>query len=654
MKRLGWGILACIVSIVYSVPASALETIPTIPNKIAGPLLIAGYSFSGSNLRYVQLFNNSSNLVSLDGWQVTATTKTAPIATTTYMTLSGLLEPGKHVIAALPGIVDRPSFTLPSLPGNAAPLAGTVSLVPPLSLGYNDESVSVPTITSTTVKELDGSNINYYAKREVSATTGNYLSGFSFTLPTEKLKNDQLYVTPQAPLFQIVEVYPDAKTCSPFETSTLCGDYVKLFNASSSTIDLAMYRLRTGTYGQGASSSNMRVMGGVIASGHYVSMPISLSSSGSWVWLEDVYGTIRFDQTAVEYPSSSGHSAEAWSYDEAIAGWRWTTLPSPSNSPNTFPVTPPVNQCSGVRLSEIAANVATDDQFIELYNPTASDIDLTGCVLQTNRSSTAVYTFGKTQLASGSYVAVHIKDTSLTLTKTTSGTVFVLSSDLFIEVDAAEYADLSESSSWINLDGVWLQSYIVTPNAENRYQQYPACGDGYYRNNETGYCNKFAAGESTVADCGLGKYRSPDTNRCRSLEALATALTPCDSGQYRNPETNRCRSLVSTASTLVPCAANQERNPETNRCRAIGSSSDLKPCAENQERNPDTNRCRNKTSNPTADFPVEAVAESGQATLGWWAFGGVGTLAAGYAGWEWRREVSSWIRKVLPFGIGRS
>ena len=142
--------------------------------------------------------------------------------------------------------------------------------------------------------------------------------------------------------------------------------------------------------------------------------------------------------------------------------------------------------------------------------------------------------------------------------------------------------------------------------------------------------------------------------RSRSLEALAVALTPCGGGQYRSPDTNRCRTLASTASILVPCAQNQERNLETNRCRNIASSNELKPCAANQERNPDTNRCRNKTSSISTDFPVEAVAQSGEATLGWWAFGGVGTLAAGYAGWEWRREVLVWIRKVLPFGTGRS
>ncbi|MBC7512333.1 hypothetical protein H7142_01575 [Candidatus Saccharibacteria bacterium] len=85
----------------------------------------------------------------------------------------------------------------------------------------------------------------------------------------------------------------------------------------------------------------------------------------------------------------------------------------------------------------------------------------------------------------------------------------------------------------------------------------------------------------------------------------------------------------------------------------LGSATELQPCAQNQERNPDTNRCRTKTSEIAADFPVEVVAQSGEATLGWWAFGEEGMLATGYAGWEWRREVSSWIKKLLPFGITR-
>ncbi|MBC7512331.1 hypothetical protein H7142_01565 [Candidatus Saccharibacteria bacterium] len=302
MKRLGWVVLTFIFCIFSSVPSSALETTPTTPNKVTGPLLITGYSFSGTALRYVQIYNNTSTLVMIDGWQIVSTSKTNPTVTSNYITLSGQLEPGKHVFAAIPNLVDRISFELPILQTSGLSLVGSVSLIAPVASTYNDEVATVPTISSSTTKETSGSNVSYYLKRDISATTGNYVSGFTFTLPGDKLKNDQLYQSPQQPMLQVAQIYPDAITCSPFDTSQLCADFVKLHNASTSVIDLSLYRLRTGTYGQAASSSNTRTMTGIVQPNEYVSFPLALSSSGNWVWLEDSYGTTRYEQTAIEYP----------------------------------------------------------------------------------------------------------------------------------------------------------------------------------------------------------------------------------------------------------------------------------------------------------------------------------------------------------------
>ena len=356
--------------------------------------------------------------------------------------------------------------------------------------------------------------------------------------------------------------------------------------------------------------------------------------------------------SAVEYPSSAGHANEAWAYDPMVSDWRWTNIPIPTSAPSMFPAPPTVNDCDGLRITEIAANVDSEKQFVELYNSDDTEVDVSGCVIMTNRSS-AAHVVQNTILEAYARMTVYIGGTDLTLTKTTSGAVYILSSDLTTEVNQVTYSDLKEGTSWAEIDGVWLQTYAVTPGTANLAQAFAACDEGYIRNQTTGICIKNSVQADAMLDCGLGKYRSPDTNRCRSLEALATALTPCDAGQYRNPETNRCRSLLSTASSLTPCAVGQVRNPDTNRCRAVTSDESLKPCDVNQERNPDTNRCRNKAGAVSADFAVDTIAQSGEATLGWWAFGGVGTLAAGYAGWEWRREVTGWIRRRLPFGIGR-
>lgn len=157
--------------------------------------------------------------------------------------------------------------------------------------------------------------------------------------------------------------------------------------------------------------------------------------------------------------------------------------------------------------------------------------------------------------------------------------------------------------------------------------------------------------ESSLTPCRDDQYRNPETNRCKLIASTASSLKPCAANQVRNSETNRCRTISSgsSASSLKPCAANQYRNPETNRCRLIASTaSSLKPCAQNQERNPATNRCRAVLSAvvPNADFPVEENPTSSDQSLGWIAFAGVGILALGYAGWEWRYEIAGISRKL--------
>lgn len=654
MKWRGLGVFAFILSVLIGYPAAAvIDTIPTSPSLTTGPLVITGYSFSGPSLRYIQIYNNSSGLVRLEGWQISSVTKSTPANTTVYMSLEGALAPGNHIVAAIPEIVDESSFTLPDVQPVNAPLVGNVLLQPPVGSGFNEEMVTVPTITSGTVKEVVEGATNYYLKRDISASTGKYLSGFTFTTSPSQLANDGLYVYPASARLQITEIYPDSPVCSPLSREALCNDYVKIYNAAASDIDLSWFRVRTGAYGQSATSSTTQPLIGVLSSKAYAIVPLTLSSSGNWVWIEDIYGIVQYEETLVQYPNSSEHDEQAWAYNELTGEWQWTTTPVPLNAPSSFPELEKINDCPGIKLSELAANVATEDQFIEVQNKSDESVDISGCILQTNRSSSARYTFPSRLLAPSDYITIYIKETDLTLTKTTSGTVYLLSSDGKTELDVSEYSNLGVDTAWAKVDDQWVQTFTPTPSQSNFFLQFPPCETGYERNIQSGYCNKILPSSDPTADCGAGKYRSPDTNRCRSLDALAAALTPCDSGQYRNPETNRCRSLASTSSFLTPCEEGQERNPVTNRCRSSDSNS-LQPCAANQERNPTTNRCRVSSSKSTADFPVESVAKAGQATLGWWAFGGVGTIAVGYAGWEWRREVGAVIRKISHVGIGRS
>ncbi len=301
------------------------------------------------------------------------------------------------------------------------------------------------------------------------------------------------------------------------------------------------------------------------------------------------------------------------------------------------PVTAAVNLCNGVVISEIGAN--RDDQFIEIYNLTDNVVDITGCQVQTNRSTTKSYVFGSETIGPGAYRVVMIKDTSLTLTKTTTGVVYLLSSDGKIETDSQAYSTLSSGTSWARFGDEWRQTYSSSPGGANINQAYLPCDDGYVRNEATGRCNKIAVAIA-LGDCGEGKYRSEETGRCRSIPA-ESVLTACKLGQYRSEETNRCRNLV-TASALKPCKDGQYRSEETNRCRNIATASaNLKPCKENQYRSEETNRCRNLPAKtvPAAAYAVESVKDGAKVFAGWWALGGVMMAAVAYAIWEWRSEI---------------
>lgn len=652
MKRAWWGLLASLVLVTCGVSAGAIDTTPSsgVTTKVSGPLIITGYSFSGPAPQYLQAFNLSNGVVDLDGWRVSAETATGQQV---IATLSGLIAPGKYLTVARGSVLPTATFQLvgPDVPND--PVLVSVSLVPPPTTRFLNE-VASPSVTVSTVR-VAGTPPTYYFSRNLSTATGNYLSSFTAFVPPSDftVTSDPLYEVPLYPEVTIVEVYADAVTCSPFETQAVCSDYVKLFNGSDRSVDLGRYRLRSGSFGQASTSSNTVMPGGLLGSGHYAAVPISLSASGSWLWLEDTYGVASYPQSLVSYPSSAGHDRAAWSFDQQNGTWRWTSYPTPSDSANDFGPITPINPCQGLVVSEIAAHVDDEDQFIEVRNATNAPLDSTGCRIQTNRSSTKFHVLNGV-LDAGAYSVTYVKDSGLTLTKTTSGTVYLLSSDGATEVSEATYQALAEATSWADIAGQWLQTYAQTPGSINVWQQFAACPGGYERNVESGFCNKVSSVAAAPLACEEGKFRSPETNRCRAIDTSAVAAA-CATGQFRNPDTNRCKNLASTASLLTPCNVGQERNPETNRCRSVqASTSGQKPCATNQERNPDTNRCRLKAAAVAADFPIEAVAQSGQATIGWWAFGGVGTLAIGYAGWEWRQEFLAILRKIGSFGIGRS
>ena len=301
-----------------------------------------------------------------------------------------------------------------------------------------------------------------------------------------------------------------------------------------------------------------------------------------------------------------------------------------------------LNKCEGLKLSEIASNV--DEQFIEIINSGEKTVITTGCKLMVGDSGVRE-NIGDIELNPGEFLTIKIKSTKLKLPKT-KGKVYLLD-EAGSQIDSAEYEKLAKSSSWSLIDDEWMQTFMITKNSENIFKEYLDCQNGYERNT-LGRCVKIAI-PSVESPCPAGQYRHPETRRCRKNEAAKT-ITPCKDGYYRSEETGRCRSIASAAAkTLKPCPEGQFRNSATGRCKKIASTDDIaKECPEGFERNPQTKRCRKiKSANmPTVGSAAAEVKQVAGATWGWWVFGGVSLLAVGYGIWQWRWEISQFVRKI--------
>jgi len=300
------------------------------------------------------------------------------------------------------------------------------------------------------------------------------------------------------------------------------------------------------------------------------------------------------------------------------------------------------NKCEGLKLSEIASNV--DEQFIEIVNSGEKTVITTGCKLTVG--DVGVHeNIGGIELNPGEFLTIKIKNTKLKLPKT-KGKVYLLD-EASSEIDVAEYSSMPKGASWGLVDDEWIKTFAITEGAANIFKEYLDCQNGYERN-ALGRCVKIAISPVEVS-CPAGQYRHSETRRCRKIEAAKT-IAPCRDGYYRSEETGGCRSIASVAAkTLKPCPEGQFRNSSTGRCKKIASTDDMaKECSEGFERNPQTKRCRKikSASMPTVGSAAAEVKQIAGATWGWWVFGGVSLLAVGYGVWQWRWEISQFVRKI--------
>lgn len=385
----------------------------------------------------------------------------------------------------------------------------------------------------------------------------------------------------------------------------------------------------------------------------------SVTESGSVVSIELLPPVDLFAKVSTSLPANY-NDTRMQRYTSPTTG-NYTTTATFSSVADTLPLfgdglyVPPIN--TDVRVAEILPNSKNcspmDDDlacgdYIKLFNPTDQAIELNNLRLRNGyrgQSSGTTNTVSlEGVLPAGEYATIAVRDDSETITVTnTGGYVWVEDAQGLVvyEPTVVEYpdssADKSKGQSWaFDTAGSAWKWGIPSPYGANYFAETTAAIS--------------VSTLSSLMPCRDDQYRSEETNRCRNLTPTSTQAL-CKEGQYRNEETGRCRNVSVTAG-LALCRDDQYRSEETNRCRnVVTASSVVKPCKDDQYRSEETNRCRNvvATSVPEAAFAVETIADTGEVFLGWWALGGVGLLALGYAGWEWRSEFMYGVRKLGSF-----
>lgn len=492
---------------------------------------------------------------------------------------------------------------------------------------------------------------------------------------------------------------PTPKTTSPllvteFRTSNQQIHYIQLYNNGSEAVYLPHWQL-VNRYGDSSGEYRYDLPNGYLPPGRYLVLSADAAIAGEQIeplsaieefestdsfWLVSTNGVFADEPVPIatsepgkryhRYTSTAGNYTATRTFSPLRDQAAMLVADVLYHPREDFPLAP-IEILANARNCAPGENDATCSDYVKFYNHTSEAIDFAGVRLRIGyqgQSSTANNTvvLGG-ELLPGEFAVFAANGSGAPLNLTNSGAFVWLEDEHGVVTyhnTTVEYPDASnrKGRSWaIDPNGEW---YWATPNpgGENSApivesagqggaapRELTPCRDDQFRNPLTNRCNKIAA-ESEPKPCEPDQERNPETGRCRKIP-VAAGLKPCTPDQERNPETGRCRKIGGTASSLTPCKPGQERNPDTNRCRSVTlARAELKPCAPGQERNPATNRCRKiKVDNTSPEFAVEAMEASRDTIASWWALGGVGSLALGYAGWEWRVEMMRWLRRVREF-----
>jgi hypothetical protein len=272
---------------------------------------------------------------------------------------------------------------------------------------------------------------------------------------------------------KIMEILPDARSCVPSDTALDCSDYIKIKNTSGSAVNLADFRVRSGTKFSSATVStafnwhqptlNPARDELMLPAGQYFLLRLrndgqvlGLPGGDGNVWIEDYYGVQTYDEASYADMDLAAASGRSWAYDTSDQTWKFG-VPSPYGD-NSYP----------------------------LYEP--------------GKGSAAVSS-GLTPCRDGQYRSE----------ETNRCRNIAVANNVLTPCKEGQYR--SEETNRCRSIAT-AAAAILKP-----------CADDQFRNPASGRCKKIASSDdATPADCGEGRERNPETHRCRNV--LSKAVPP--------------------------------------------------------------------------------------------------------------------------------
>lgn len=278
-------------------------------------------------------------------------------------------------------------------------------------------------------------------------------------------------------------------------SSSSSEEFVEIYNSSDSDIDVSGWSM----YYKSATGSSWTkkatvVSGSLKARGYWLfaanltgdtSFSSGLSGTGGNLQIKDKLGNI-VDQfgwgsanASLGTPatvSGGGQSMyrlydfETLNYlntDNNFADFDIADQPTPSKVPqielaevDTEPLAYPSMELSELFPDPESPLVDSSDEFIEIFNPSSDEVDLSGWVVKDE--SGASFLIKDRSVPARSWLAIYAKDSKLTLNNT-GDVVQLVDPNGKIQDESADYGNAEPGLSWSKIDGVWQWAVAATP-----------------------------------------------------------------------------------------------------------------------------------------------------------------------------------------------